>query len=197
MALIKDGAFVDDPWVAVGDDPDLPAGAPVVVGLDRWQRDRDSLLGRNGPLGIRLRSDQSPATVAADLGRFALVALEFPKFTDGRAYSYARLLRERYGFKGEVRAVGNVLRDQISFMRRCGFDAFEVPERAREAGWLRNLAGLSVVYQRAADGRRPASVLRRTEDAAAEGVPTQPPGAGRHRASSTKSCLAAGPGLGA
>ena len=126
MPLIKQGNIVADEWQTVADETPLPASDPVIISLSRWQKERDTLLGRNGAIGVRLSSAQSPALIADDLHRLGLVALEFPKFTDGRAYSYARLLRERYGFKGELRAVGNVLRDQFLFMLRCGFDSFEV-----------------------------------------------------------------------
>ncbi len=139
MPLIKDDEFIDDPWVAVADDEALPEGAPAIVGLARWQAERGVLAGRNAPLGIRLRADQPPAEIAEDLDRFQVIALEFPVFGDGRAYSYARLLRERHGYRGELRAVGNVLRDQALFMRRCGFDAFEVAEGTGVDGWRESL----------------------------------------------------------
>ena len=126
MPLIKNGAAVQDPWFAATTEADLDRSGPLLVTLELWQQHRDRLVGRVGPLGVRLASAQSPGLIAADLDRLDLVALEFPKFTDGRAYSYARLLRERHGFTGEVRAVGNVLRDQIAFMLRCGFDALDV-----------------------------------------------------------------------
>ncbi|MBI2977394.1 MAG: DUF934 domain-containing protein, partial [Rhodospirillales bacterium] len=121
MPLLKEGAFVADPWVTVADGADIPADVPVIVSQERWLERAKELAGRNAPIGVRLKSHQSPETIAEDLHRFSLVALEFPHFKDGRAYSYARLLRERYGFKGEIRAVGNVLRDQHLFMIRCGF----------------------------------------------------------------------------
>ena len=124
MPLLKDGAIVTDAWSVLEDDS-APEG-DVIVTLERWQQDRESLRAHNGRLGLRLKSDQSPAEVADDLDRFERIALEFPRFGDGRADSYARLLRERYGFAGELRAVGNVLRDQLFFMVRCGFDAFEI-----------------------------------------------------------------------
>ena len=95
MPLLKDGRMVDDPWVAVADDGAPPVAEQVIVTLERWRESRDRLLQRNGRLGIRLRSDQSPALIADDLAHFDLVALEFPVFRDGRAFSYARLLRER------------------------------------------------------------------------------------------------------
>ena len=126
MPLIKHDGLAADPWVSLGDDDVLPGNAPIIVSVERWRAERDVLVGRGGALGIRLAAEDSPAEIAADLERFQLVALDFPKFTDGRAYSTARLLRERYGFKGEVRATGQVLRDQLLFMWRCGFDAFEV-----------------------------------------------------------------------
>ncbi len=160
MPLIKDNELVPDPWATLDDDAALPEGAPAIVGLERWQAERETLIKRNAPLGIRLRSDQPPKLVLEDLDRFAVVALEVPTFGDGRAYSYARLLRERYGFRGELRAVGNVLRDQALFMLRCGFDAFEVAEDSALEGWRAALAEISVFYQPTADGRSPAHALR-------------------------------------
>ncbi len=160
MPLLKDGRIVDDAWIAVGDADPIPADKPVIVGLDRWTRERAGLLGRNAPLGIRLKSSEPPEQIAADLARFALVALEFPYFKDGRAYSYARLLRERYGYKGELRAVGHVLRDQYLFMARCGFDAFEVKDAKAVDAFKQAMAEFSVFYQPTADGRRTAMMLR-------------------------------------
>jgi uncharacterized protein (DUF934 family) len=114
-----------------------------------------------GGAGERLRSEQSPRLIAEELTCFAVIALEFPKFTDGRPYTGARLLRERYGYTGELRAVGHVLRDQALFLIRCGFDAFEVPEITSADAWRAALARISVSYQAAADGRSPAARLRR------------------------------------
>lgn len=165
MPLIKDGVLVEDQWQSLGDEDDLPEG-PVVVSLNRWQTEREALEARNTPIGLRLQSDQTPALVADDLERFSVIALEFPKFNDGRAYSYARLLRERYGFKGELRAVGNVLRDQFLLMQRCGFDAFEVASEAAAAEWQRAISEISVTYQPGADARRPALALRSKQPAA-------------------------------
>ncbi len=166
MPLIKEGARAEDGWQSIADEDELRDG-PIIVTLERWQSERDSLLARNTPLGLRLRSDQSPALVAEDLDRLALVALEFPKFNDGRAYSYARLLRERYSFQGEVRAVGGVFRDQFLLMQRCGFDAFEVAKEAEVEAWEKAIAQISVTYQPGADARRPALALRRSRPAVA------------------------------
>lgn len=165
MPLIKEGVLAEDSWQALADEEELVEG-PIVVSLDRWQSERENLLARNTPIGVRLKSDQTPALIVDDLDRFSVVALEFPKFNDGRAYSYARLLRDRYGFKGEVRAVGNVLRDQFLLMQRCGFDAFEVANEAAAAAWEKAISEISVTYQPGADARRPALALRRNRPAA-------------------------------
>ena len=122
MPLLKNGQIVADSWRRIGDDEPLPDSGRLMVSLARWQRERDALAVR-GSLGLVLNSDQGPASIADHLAHFDLIALDFPRFQDGRAYSYARLIRERYKFTGELRAVGNVLRDQLLFMRRCGFDA--------------------------------------------------------------------------
>jgi phosphoadenosine phosphosulfate reductase len=98
----------------------------VVVSKARWLAERDRLAGRDAPLGLRIEAGEAVDDIAADLSRFALIALSFPKFVDGRAFSTARLLREKHRFAGELRAVGNVLSDQIPYMRRVGFDSFEI-----------------------------------------------------------------------
>ena len=124
-SVIKHRRIVEDRWQHLADDADLPAG-PIIVSLARWQRERKALLERGDPVGVRLPNTADVADLAGDLPVLAVVALEFPKFADGRAYSQARLLRERHGYRGEIRAVGDVLRDQLFFMARCGFDAFEL-----------------------------------------------------------------------
>ncbi|MEE9280662.1 MAG: DUF934 domain-containing protein [Myxococcota bacterium] len=164
MALIKDGKLVEDAFTPVANDAELPAADPVVVSLARWRDQRDELIARGRALGIRLRSDESPAQIAEDLPHFELVALEFPGFKDGRAYSYARLLRERYGFKGEVRAVGDVLLEQLLFMHRCGFDAFELESEHAVDDWVTATSEISVWYQPTVDGRATAMQLRQERD---------------------------------
>ncbi len=175
MPLIKDDRLIDDPWTAAPDEGPLPVEERIIVSLERWQAARAELLARNGRLGIRLKSDQPPALIADDLASFDLVALEFPGFKDGRAYSYARLLRERYGFTGELRAVGQVLRDQLLFMHRCGFDSFEVADNGaldHEAldAWREAAGEISVWYQPATD-RRPWVANLRQDGAAAARTP--------------------------
>lgn len=160
MLLVKHGQIVNDPWVAVADDEALPFGAPIIVSLARWKTDRETLIARNAKLGVRLASDERIEDLAADLGRLSLVALDFPVFKDGRHFSTARLLRERYRFDGEIRAVGDVLRDQFLFLYRCGFDAFEVADEAQARAFGLELGRFSVVYQSAANGWLPVSQLR-------------------------------------
>jgi uncharacterized protein (DUF934 family) len=155
MPLIKNRELIEDAWFTVDDEQPLPKSGALIVGLDRWLVEREILLARRQPLGIRLRSDQPPAQIIDDLTHFAVVALEFPKFADGRAFSYARLLRERYGYQEEIRAVGAPVIDQALFLHRCGFDAIEVPPGASSEAWLTAQLRISVTYQPAADGRMP------------------------------------------
>ena len=161
MALVKNGELAASSFVDASAAEAIPPTGPVIVSLDQWKAHRDELLKRGTPLGIRLHSDQPPDLIAADLPHFAVVALEFPKFRDGRAYSYARLLRERYGFKGELRAVGEVLLEQLFFMLRTGFDAFEIESADPLKDYRTALADFSVWYQPTADGRPTAMQLRR------------------------------------
>jgi len=161
MALIKNGEIADDPWVRVATDDTVPADEPALVTLERWQNDRALLSSREVPLGIILSSEDHPSVIADDLAHFDLVALEFSTFRDGRAFSSARVLRDRYGFKGEIRAFGNILYDQLLFLHRAGFDAVESPadESQAEADWQKALSEISVFYQDTHDGRE--TILRR------------------------------------
>ena len=161
MALIKGGKLLADPFVDASAAESIPPSGPVLVSFEQWQSQRDALLARGTPLGIRLRSDQPPELIADDVQHFALIALEFPKFRDGRAYSYARLLRERYGYKGELRAVGDVLLEQLFFMLRVGFDALDVQQSPDPvAAFQTAVSDFSVWYQPTADGRKTAMQLR-------------------------------------
>lgn len=160
MALIRDGQLAEDSFVFIADEAALPAAGGIVVSLERWNAERDALLARKDPVGIRLQSDQSPELIDGDLDRFALVQLEFPQFRDGRAYSYARILRERYGYTGEVRAVGDVLMEQLHYMQRSGFNAFELEADDPMAQYQTAMADFSVWYQPAAGGRQTATDLR-------------------------------------
>ena len=155
--IIKDRRIVEDVWQHLADDAELVEG-PVLVSLARWRQD-EALRTRAGAVGVRLPNTLDLATISADLPRWALVALEFPKFADGRAYSQARLLRERHGFRGEIRAVGDVLRDQLFFMARSGFDAFELRADRRLEDALQAFTEFSDSYQPAVD--QPLPLYRR------------------------------------
>jgi uncharacterized protein (DUF934 family) len=147
MKIIKGQEIIEDSWTRVADEDDLPEGQ-VIVSLARWQQDRESLLSRgNSGLGVALDADHHAEDIADDLEHFDVVALNFPVFRDGRAYSVARLLRDRYAYKGEVRATGDVLRDQLFYMHRCGFDAFEVRADRSVEDALKAFDEFSVVYQ--------------------------------------------------
>ncbi len=158
--LVRAGRLVPDPFVDATALEALPAGVPLIVSLEQWRTHRDALLAAGLPVGLRLRSDEPPGTVAGDLPHFALVALEFPKYRDGRAYTHARLLRERFGYTGEVRAVGDVLQEQLLYMQRCGFDAFEVQAPDPEKAWQAVAGDHTVWYQATGDGRPRALDLR-------------------------------------
>ncbi len=124
--LVKNGAVIADVWSRPADDAALPTDAPVVVSKARFLAEAGDLRGRNAPLGLSLRAGDTLDGLEGDLNRFALIALDFPAYTDGRAYSLARLLRERHGYTGDLRAEGDVLWDQIPLMKRCGFDEFAI-----------------------------------------------------------------------
>ena len=126
MPLVKDGKIVADAFVHVADDAEIPADGAVLIPAARFLENPDALLQRNGQTGVIWPNNRDVDDLVPYLDRLAVVALVFPTFRDGRAYSQARLLRERYGYRGELRATGQVLRDQFVFMLRAGFDAFEV-----------------------------------------------------------------------
>ena len=161
IKLLADGTFVlaEDPFTHVGDDEGLPPG-DVIVSLTRFQAEGDRLLSEGRSVGVRIEPAEEVETLAYDLPRIAVVAVAFPKYRDGRAYTAARLLRERYGFKGEIRAVGEVLREQAGFMVRVGIDAFEPADGATAEQWAHVAHRQRHVYQRAADSRLPAFAER-------------------------------------
>jgi uncharacterized protein (DUF934 family) len=160
MPLITGDAFVADSFTTVADDAALPESGGAIVSLDRFRKDRDSLLARNTPIGVQLKAQESPELLGDDLGRLSVVALEFPKFRDGRAFSWARMLRTRLGFTGQIRAVGDFLYDQINYQRRVGFDAWQVPDGFTIEEFRRAFTEMSCVYQPSADGRKTIQNLR-------------------------------------
>ena len=157
--LLKSGAFAADPYVAVADDATLAEGA-VLVSLARFKKEREALLARNTPLGIKLQAQDNPETLGADVHHFALIALEYPKFRDGRAFSWARMLRTRLGYKGEIRAVGDFLYDQMNYQHRVGFDAWEVPDHFTLEQFQRALTEMTNVYPPSTDGKKTIRELR-------------------------------------
>lgn len=153
MQIIKNRQISEDQWQQVADEADatqLPAG-DIIVPLPLWQAHREQLLQRQGQLGIRLNGDNEVAEIAADLSRISLIALQFPAFRDGRCYSIARALRQHYSYTGELRAIGNVLRDQLGYMSRVGFDAFEIDPKQDIEDALKAFDEISVRYQSSSD----------------------------------------------
>lgn len=161
MRIIKDGAIVEDSWVHVADGTPLPADGDVIVSLERYREQRDALRQHAGKVGVRLRNDQEAHVVADLASELPLIALDFPGFKDGRSYTTARLLRDRFGFKGNIRALGDVLRDQLLYMRRCGIDEFELKAGKDINGALEAFGELTVNYQGAADDPRPLFARRK------------------------------------
>ncbi|HEX5775807.1 MAG TPA: DUF934 domain-containing protein [Caulobacteraceae bacterium] len=155
----RDMAFADDVFTDVADEDAIPEG-PVILSLTRFEAEGDALLSGNRAVGVRIQAGEEVEALAYDLPRVAVVALVFPKFRDGRAYTSARLLRERYGYAGEVRAVGDVLREQAGFMVRCGFDTFIPADGSTPQEWAAAASRYRHVYQRATDERVPAFVER-------------------------------------
>ncbi|MGE0714541.1 MAG: DUF934 domain-containing protein [Alphaproteobacteria bacterium] len=147
MPLLKDGAVVADAWAHLTDDTPAPSTGAVTVSFSRWRDGRAVLLARGTPLGVRLANTDPVDALAPDLERLALVVLHFPKFTDGRAYGQARRLRAFHHYRGELRATGNVLQDQLLAMARVGFDAFEMAAADAARRWQDATAAITHFYQ--------------------------------------------------
>lgn len=163
MPLVKNGGIATDIYAHVADDAELPADGAVLVSAIRFLADPEALLKRSGGVGVVWPNNRDLDDLLPYLDRLALVALVFPSFRDGRAYSQARLLRERHGYEGELRATGQVLRDQFVFMLRAGFDAFDVRKQADAEAFGEAARRYSVFYQPAGDGR-PSALLRRSQE---------------------------------
>jgi len=146
--IVKQREIVADTWKYVDEDA---AADAVIVPLARFQQEREQWLTSGKKLGVRLAPADSLDAIAADLSRLALVACEFPGIGEGRGYTHAQLLRRRYHFKGEIRAVGKIQRDQVFYMARCGFDAFEFPEGTDLTVALTAFDDYTIAYQPAAD----------------------------------------------
>jgi uncharacterized protein (DUF934 family) len=156
--LLRDGQVVEDDWAYAAESPGAgapaagspAAGSAIILAFDQWLAGKPAWLAHPGRLGVVLQPAHKVEQVAADLSRFDLIGAEFPGPAEGRGYTQARLLRERYGFKGEVRASGFVRRDQLFFLARCGFNSFELPP-GELTGAAAALATFSAEYQPAND----------------------------------------------
>lgn len=154
MTVIKDGQGIDNGWLHIEDDAPPPPGA-ITVSLARWRRERDDLLRRGEPVGVRLAPADAPEALGDDLPVLPLIVLDMTPFTDGRSFTQARILRERLGFTGELRVRGDFLRDQMFFLGRVGVNAFEFPEGTDLTDRLEAFKEFTVTYQAAVDSREP------------------------------------------
>jgi uncharacterized protein (DUF934 family) len=162
--IIKNTSVISDPWqrLEAGGDgslPPLPPTGDIIVPLALWRQRRDELVARPGRLGVWLDSHEDPAAIAEDLRLLGVVAVRIPKITDGRGYSIAYLLRQRYGWRGELRAFGDVWRDQLFFLASCGFDAFALREGEDPREALAAFGDFSETYQGSV--RQPQPLFRR------------------------------------
>ena len=153
-----DAAIIADPFTTLTDDQPLPAEGGAIVSLTRFRKDRDALLARNAPIGVLLTADESPEQLGDDVHRLSVVVIQFPKFRDGRGFSWARMLRTRLNFTGEVRASGDFLYDQINYLLRTGFDAFDSNFTLEDLNRAR--LEMSFAYQPSADGKKTIRDLR-------------------------------------
>ncbi len=156
--LIKDRTIVDDHFVVVTANEDSPLDlpdAPVLVKLPLWQAQRAALLAHPHAKGVQLAPDEFAETILDDLDKLDLVAIEFPAFADGRGYSTAHALRGRYGFKGELRAVGDVFKDTLFYQQRCGFNSFLIKEGKNLEDALQGLQTFTTPYQGSAEAPAP------------------------------------------
>jgi uncharacterized protein (DUF934 family) len=153
MVLVKGRQVVPDGWTHLEDADAIPNSGAITVSWGRRVAERDAITRPAKELGVRIPNTVPTAEIGADAAKFGLIVVTFPSFSDGRAFSQARVLRDRYGFNGEIRATGGVLRDQLQFMQRCGIDAFEVPERAIDEDWFAALDEFDLFYQPAEDNR--------------------------------------------
>jgi uncharacterized protein (DUF934 family) len=153
MPLVKNGKILGDAFVHVADDAEIPGDGAILISSTRFLGDPETLSRRAGKTGVIWPNNRDIDDLVPYLDRLATVALVFPSFRDGRAYSQARLLRERYSYRGELRATGQVLRDQFVFMLRAGFDAFEVKKESDAEAFALTAKRYSVFYQPTGDGR--------------------------------------------
>ncbi len=145
--LISQQQLIDSPWVVLDAEQPAPT-SHYLLPLERWLANRE-VAADGAPFGVVIDGDQPLDALADSLAELPLIAINFPKFTDGRGFSTARLLRGRHGYRGELCARGDIFRDQLQFLSRCGFDSFELPDSA-DASWLESLGDFTQSYQAAA-----------------------------------------------
>lgn len=146
MKIIKDKQIVEDNWTHIADSDEITDG-DITVSLSRWKKEKAELINHHGNTGVRLLPADKVEDIAEDLKQINLVAVEFPVFTDGRAFSHVRLLRSRYGFNGEIRAIGNYMPDQVFYLSRVGVDAFQLEKPEELATALSTMNDFTVKYQ--------------------------------------------------
>ena len=161
QSVILDGRIAANEWLSLADDAALPAGGKVIVSLKRFRAERAALDGSGLAVGVRIPNTEDVANLAQELAAQPLIAVEIPKMADGRAYSQARVLRERYVYRGEIRAQGDVLHDQLFHMSRCGINAFELRADQDAQDCLRAFSDYDLAYQRGADRIEPVWQKRR------------------------------------
>jgi len=159
MPLIRNGKWAQDDFETVADDAALPEGG-AIVSLKRFQAERETLLARNAKLGVKLAPSQSPEALGDDVQRLSVIVLEFPQFKDGRGFSWARMLRTRMDYKGEIRASGHFLVDQLAHLVRVGVDAFDGDARITPEALKHALGEMTDAYQPAPDGKKTIRELR-------------------------------------
>ncbi len=146
MQIIKDRQIIDNTWTFIADDVGLKNG-DISVSLNRWKKDKELIANRDGRTGVRLSSTDDIAVLASDLNTIDLIELDFPAFTDGRAFSQAHLLRDRYHYQGEIRAIGSFMADQVFYLSSVGVNAFQLKTEKELDTALSSLNDFSVRYQ--------------------------------------------------
>ena len=162
MRVIKDNQIQEDSWsrlLSLEPDQPVPDG-DIILPFQYWQQNQAGLENHKGKTAVCINGDDRIEDIARDIARFELIALEFPAFKDGRCYSHARLLRDRYHYQGDLRAVGDVLRDQLFYMKRCGISSFAIREDRDIEDALNALKDFTVTYQTAADAALPVYKIR-------------------------------------
>lgn len=157
--LIKDGAIIEDTFLLLESSSEFTSQQDLLIPLALWNETKPLLKDHKGKIGIQVLGETEPSEFADDLSAVDLIAIDFPAFKDGRGYSLARMLRQKFNYGGELRATGDVLRDQLFYLYRCGFNSFAVREDRCIEDALNGLKDFSVLYQ--ADVHQPKPIYQR------------------------------------